>query len=190
MYPKCVPNQPPNHPFLPCIPFPKPLQTRITDTAGRFPKLRVGGSTPPSPTRIWIKMMSMGSLHRSWGAAVSCVLALSLIIGVSCAPICAGTACLPRGTNVQEDSSCHGMPSHDASTASLTARGSACKISETAVAVLGKTNFAVHQVSPADDAIVTNSFPQSFAASISGDSLAEGSPGAHSPRVPTLVLRV
>jgi len=122
------------------------------------------------------------------GGAASCLMALSLLVGTSCAPLCAGAACLPQ--NAGSEGGCHGIMSHNAASSFLAAHATACKLGETGVAVVGKAGFFVNPVAPAAEFLAAANSLKSFIRSSSEVWISGSPPGIAFSHTPSLVLRV
>jgi hypothetical protein len=76
------------------------------------------------------------------GAAIACLLALAMVVGPLCMPMCASTECLQRGASSSEEASCHGMSEHGVSQMALAPSDRPCQLAETGIAVLSKLTLA------------------------------------------------
>ncbi len=138
-------------------------------------------------------MIRMVGFKKSWGllgGAVSCLVALSLIVAASCAPLCAGAACLPQNASTGSEAGCHGMTSHNAASIFQAARTAACQFGDAAFAIVGNTGFEVNWVSPAVEFLAAANPLQSFVSSYSEVWVSIGPPGILLWHIPSLVLRV
>jgi hypothetical protein len=134
-------------------------------------------------------MKLMDGLKRILIVATSCALALSLIFVASCAPLCAGAACLTQSSNTQREARCHGIAGHDGASIFVQAQVALCALGETGVAILGKTSSAVTALSPSAEKISKDNAIPNFVASASETPLFDGSPGSSTPHDTKVVLR-
>ncbi|MBS1865104.1 MAG: hypothetical protein JSS69_04230 [Acidobacteria bacterium] len=130
--------------------------------------------------------MSCGLL----GSAVSCLVALSLIVVASCAPLCAGSVCLPQKSTSSTEAGCHGMGGHHGTSSFLAARTAVCQLGDAGLAIVAKSGLSVNSDAPATDFHAAPNFLQSFVGSSTEVWVSSGPPGTIFSTPTSLVLRV
>jgi len=138
-------------------------------------------------------MIGMAGFKKSYGllgGAVSCLVALSLLVGTSCAPLCAGAVCPPQDTSTGTEAVCHGMTGHKAASFFLGGQTVVCQLGDAGVAIVGKTGFSVDPVAAAVEFLAPANFLRSFVGSSGEVRVSNGPPGIISSHTPSLVLRV
>jgi hypothetical protein len=135
-------------------------------------------------------MIGSKSSYNHLGTAISCLLAISFVFGLSCAPLCAGSSCLPQTTLVTGSKThCHGMSGHGESSV-FGAKNGPCQLADTGLAVFSKPGFSVKTNSPSTEILLTAITIQDFAASSTEVLFSNGPPRNSFPRIAPLILRV
>ena len=135
-------------------------------------------------------MAGIKKSHGLLGGAVSCLVALSLLVGTSCAPLCAGAVCQRQDASTGTEAGCHGMTGHNAASFFLGVRTVACRLGDAGVAIVGKTGFSADPVAVAVAFLAPANSLRSFVGSSDEVWVSNGPPGIISSHLPFLVLRI
>jgi len=85
-------------------------------------------------------MVAMKKNSRKGFAATACVIVLALIVGPTCAGLCAGANCTSGATTTHKESGCHPVEPGQGEQFSRAANVGACGAQDASVAVTSKPN--------------------------------------------------
>jgi hypothetical protein len=116
-------------------------------------------------------------------ASMACMLILALILGPSCAGLCAASNCAGSNANPDQEASCHRMArSHNAQFTGAIGKG-ACGAADASLAIASKPSLAVEPGSAALDGKTFAAIDSFFFVPVSVNSSAFLFSSGHSPGV-------
>lgn len=92
---------------------------------------------------MMLSMIGAKLNSRYASAATACLVALALFVGPLCAGMCAGSTCVVRAANLNEETGCHRMAHGKVAQLSAQNLNGTCRAADASFAVAGKPDFSV-----------------------------------------------